>query len=136
MTVTVKVAQQLLAQEGMAGLIAGFLKYLKAGKEGAPSYFGRDVAYHKPRAAVLSDLHHLHLKPTAAEEALEAPYRPWDDRAAQYYRTSNKFMVYTRGEQDCDCYVVLAIVFPRAHELAEDGNHMAGLIAMAESAKK
>lgn len=136
MTVTVKIPRKLQEQEGMAELVADFRNYLKTGKEWVPSYFGRDVRYERPADAVLNDLRHIHLKPTEAEEHIETPAKAWDDAAPQFYRTSNKFLVYTCGESNQDCYIILAIVFPRAHELAEDGDHMAYLIKMADSAKK
>ena len=112
-----------------------FLDYMSCDRSCAPSYFGKDVPYDKPKDAVLNDLWHMHLAHTPEDSRIERPIVPWNHSQPQIRRTSNKFLVYTRGEKDRDVYIILAIIFPRAHEKSQSIDHMNGLIKLAEQAK-
>ncbi|WP_051221856.1 type II toxin-antitoxin system YafO family toxin [Neptunomonas japonica] len=113
-----------------------FFSYIASEKIEVPNYFGKDVPYERPPSAVLAELQHIHLQLTPEECRIEPPLNPWDSSRLQFKRTSNKFLVYTRGEKSRNTYIILAIVFPRAHEKADSIDHMSGLITAANQAKK
>lgn len=76
-----------------------------------PPYFGRDVTYSWPASAKAEELHHLHLAIQGHE---------WGRGKQQYSRTSDDHIVYTRGFNDQDCYLLIALMTPDAHNKAND----------------
>lgn len=75
------------------------------------SYFGRDVTYSWPTSAKTEELHHLHLAIHGHE---------WGRLRPQFSRTSDDHIVYTRGFYDPDCYLLIALMTPDAHNKAND----------------
>lgn len=136
MTVSVKVHHSLINERPEIAAIKNDLqRYLESRKRAVPHYFGRDARYERPDGARKAELRHIHLRMEPEDLQGERPLRAWDSSAPQHRRTSDKFLVYTRGERDRDCYIILAIVCPDAHRLTEQSAHMYALIALAEKAK-
>jgi len=131
----VKAANKLYDTPGFADLASDFKKYVFSGKKDLPHYFGKDVPYLRPPGAVDADLWHLHLKQGSIEDIVDPPRYPWDPAKTQHKRTSNKWLVYTRSFRNPNCYIILTIIFPDAHGLAEQRPHMDGLIELAERAR-
>lgn len=87
-----------------------FKKYKESGK--LPGNFGRDVLYNHPNTLpiVLQEkISHIHL---------EDPDKPWHFRTLQFNRTSDIHLVYCRGFYNENCYLLMALLSPDAHNQA------------------
>lgn len=88
-------------------------------KQGLPVEYmsmGKDVPFHRPSSAVFAQLQHVHILPLNS-----------------YGKTSDEFLVYTQGFDNPDCYLILAIFTPNAHELSENSLLMGKLADIAEN---
>lgn len=105
------------------------VKDFKAYKSGSlPDLFGRDELYDHPHnlnLVLAEQVRHIHL--AGADN-------PWHIHKLQFYRTSSEHLVYCRGSEDENCYLLMAILGPKpdAHDLARDNNIMYKLGRMAE----
>ncbi len=118
--------EQQLASQGydIADLKADFKQYKETGS--LSSTFGRDVEYdhpYTPRAVLQEKISHIHLSDSK---------KPWNIRAVQFHKKSDIHLVYCRGFYDEDCYLLMALLAPNAHEQALDSNIMNNLARMAE----
>ena len=78
--------------------------------------FGKDVTYNRPQSAVDAELSHVHLL-----------------RLESTKNTSDRFLVYSRGFNDSDCYLVIAILEPNAHSISRNNLIMSQLAQIAEN---
>lgn len=112
-----------LTEEELQGLVDDF----KAYKSGVlPDLFGRDVRYDHPHnlpSILVEEVRHIHL---ASSD------NPWPIRKVQFYRTSEEHLVYCQGALETDCYLLMAILAPSAHDKAKNNNIMSKLGIMAE----
>ena len=91
-----------------------------------PSNFGRDAEYNHPNtlpSVRQEKVAHIHL---------EEPDKPWDVHAVQFNKTSDTHLVYCRGFHDENCYLLMALLTPDAHEQARNRTIMYKLAKMAE----
>ena len=91
-----------------------------------PFTFGRDAEYNHPNGPSIvriEKISHIHI---------EDPLNPWPRHARQYTKTSDTHLVYCQGFYDADCYLLMAILSPNAHEQALNNNIMHKLGKMAE----
>ncbi len=108
----------------LAALKDDFKKYKESGK--LPGNFGRDVLYNHPNTLpiVLQEkISHIHL---------EDPDKPWHFRTLQFNRTSDIHLVYCRGFYNENCYLLMALLSPDAHNQALNRTIMFNLGKMAE----
>jgi mRNA interferase YafO len=97
-----------------------FRIYKEAGH--LPDLFGRDVPYDHPNTLPIlkqEEVQHLHL--------LKQPIRQ-----VQFYRTSDKHLVYCQGFTNPKAYLFMAILSPNAHDLARQNDVMYRLGTMAQ----
>ncbi len=90
------------------------------------SNLGRDAEYNHPNGLPIvrqERLSHIHL---------EEPSKPWNVRAVQFSKTSDTHLVYCQGFYDQNCYLLMAILSPNAHEQARNNSIMYNLGKMAE----
>ncbi|WP_271274346.1 type II toxin-antitoxin system YafO family toxin [Aliamphritea hakodatensis] len=114
---------QLTEQEQIA-LTNDFRRYKTTGE--LPDTFGRDAAYDHPNTPPLiqaGQVQHIHLLDESDQ---------WDVHTIQFYRTSDKHLVYCPGALHDDCFLLMAILSPDAHAQAKDSNIMRKLGLMAE----
>ena len=119
-----KALTETLSREETEALVADFKRYKGTGE--LPDTFGRDVCYDHPHtlpAVLAEELMHLHL----AENA------PWPLGLVQFSRTSDKHLVYCQGYTDRNCYALMAILQPDAHNQARDRDLM---LRLAEAARR
>ena len=69
------------------------------------------------------DVRHIHLADNN---------NPWHERSIQYYRTGDMHLVYYQGALNENCYLLMAVLQPNAHEQAKNNSIMANLGFMAE----
>ncbi|TNE95045.1 MAG: type II toxin-antitoxin system YafO family toxin [Gammaproteobacteria bacterium] len=114
---------QLTAAE-RTQLITDFRLYKEEGA--LPQTFGRDVPYDHPNtlpSVLAEELRHLHL----AEEGV-----PFPVHTIQFSRTSDTHLIYCSGALDPNCYALIAILSPNAHDQALDRDQMLKLARSAE----
>jgi mRNA interferase YafO len=114
---------QMTADE-LEALAADFKEYKQTGIPA--DYFGRDVPYNHPNGLPLlreEEVSHLHLA--------EHP-RQWPIHRVQFYRTSDKHLVYCQGFTHHYHFLLMAILEPDAHAQANDRTIMYNLGLMAE----
>jgi mRNA interferase YafO len=119
-----RIIQDLLTNEEMLALSKDFKGY-KATRI-IPEYFGRDVAYDHPNTLPLIQIEkvqHIHL---GSED------KPLNLKTLQFHRTSDIHLVYCQGALNDDCYLLMTILSPDAHEQAKSRNIMHNLGKMAE----
>ena len=93
---------------------------------GLPDIFGRDEYYDHPNTIPIikmEKVRHIHL---ASSD------NPWSNHKMQYNKTSDSHLVYCQGAINDDCYLLMAILSPDAHNKAKDNNWMHKLGRMAE----
>lgn len=120
---TSKVLAETLAADERAALIADF-KYYKAGN--LPAVFGKDVPYDHPFNLDIikqEKVRHLHLAKNGKGFPLFI---------TQLKRTSDTHLVYCQGFSNENCYLLMAILQPNAHELAKSNQMMHQLGVMAQ----
>jgi len=118
--------EQQLALIGLniADLKNDFKKYKETGL--LPNNFGRDAEYN-----------HMNTLPIVKQEKIahvhiEDPNAPWTMKSIPFNRTSDTHLVYCQGFFKENCYLLMAILSPDAHEQARDRNIMYNLGKMAE----
>jgi mRNA interferase YafO len=113
-----------LTDEELTQLVDDFKQYKMT--DIPPEYFGRDVPYDHPNSlpsVLAEELQHLHL---GSED------EPLPLRNIQFHRTSDVHLVYCQGAMNSDCYLLMAILKPNAHDLANNREVMFKLATMAE----
>ena len=108
----------------LAALKEDFSQYKKTGMP--PGNFGRDAEYNHPNSLPIvrqARIAHIHI---------ENPDQPWHMRTVQFGRTSDTHLVYCRGIGDPNCYLLMALLSPDAHDQARNNNIMFNLGKMAE----
>lgn len=117
------VIQKLLTPQDLDDLTKDFLHYKESSL--CPDYFGRDVAYdhpHTPTVVLQEDVRHIHLVEHSA----------WAVRLMQFNRTSDRHLVYCQGFFNPDCYLLITLLSPNAHEQAKINNIMRKIGEQAE----
>lgn len=112
-----------LSEKELADLEADFRKYKST--RNIPCSFGKDAPYdhpNSPRILLIEHVWHLHLAPRGA----------WPNNLAQSKCTSDKHLVYCHGAMNDDCYLLIGILSPNAHELAWDFSMASKLGGIAE----
>ncbi|MDP2714794.1 type II toxin-antitoxin system YafO family toxin [Rheinheimera sp.] len=121
---TSKVLDEALTADERVALIADFKKY-KAGK--LPALFGKDVPYDHPFNLDIikqEQVRHIHLAASGAGFPIFI---------TQAKRTSDTHLVYCRGFTNENCYLLMAILQPNAHDLAKSNQLMYQLGLMAQA---
>ena len=114
---------QQLSEDEAGQIAADFRQYKETGVPA--SYFGRDAPYDHPNTlpSVRAEcVMHLHL---------DDGRQYWDARRPQYDHTSDDHLVYCRGFDEADCYLLMATLKPNAHTQARNNSIMANLATMA-----
>lgn len=78
--------------------------------------FGKDVTYNRPQSALDAELSHVHIVSLTSSK-----------------NTSDRFLVYSRGFSQPDCYIVLAIFEPNAHSISRNNLIMSQIAQIAEN---
>ena len=114
-------------------ILRNVIEDFRAYKQGARlQVFGRDAALTRPRpAAEMAELFHAHVLRNPKSQLIEMarlknPYR----------RTSDRFLIYTRGFFNSKHYYVLDYLNDNAHKKVDDMTYMHWLIDEAESFRK
>ncbi|WP_198555562.1 type II toxin-antitoxin system YafO family toxin [Colwellia sp. 75C3] len=118
------IIRQILTDKELDRLVDDFKSYKFTGN--APDHFGRDVLYDHPDTlpVVLSEeVRHIHL---GSED------KPLALRKLQFYQTSDIHLVYCQGSLNENCYLLMTILTPDAHEQARSREMMFKLGIMAE----
>ena len=121
------IIRQILTDEELVALIDDFKSYKLTGN--APEHFGRDVPYDHPNnlpIVLAEEVQHIHL---GSED------KPLSINKIQFYQTSDVHLVYCQGALNENCYLLMAILSPDAHEQAKSREIMLKLGIMAEKFK-
>ncbi|KKO44834.1 toxin YafO [Arsukibacterium ikkense] len=121
---TSKVLDEVLTAEERAALIQDFRLY-KSGM--LPALFGKDVAYDHPFNLDIikqEQVRHIHLAANGSGFPV---------LLAQLKRTSDTHLVYCQGFSNENCYLLMAILQPDAHNLAKSNQLMYQLGLMAQA---
>lgn len=121
---TSKLLDEALTADERTALITDFKQY-KAGK--LPAFFCKDVLYDHPFNLDIikqEQVRHIHL----AENGAGFPVL-----VAQQKRTSDTHLVYCKGFSNENCYLLMAILQPNAHDLAKSNRLMYQLGLMAQA---
>lgn len=116
--------RQQLSDLEQAALVQDFRNYKLTGN--LPDTFGRDVPFDHPHTLLLAlqeRVFHLHLASANAS---------WKSETPQYSRTSDEHLIYCQGALEEDCFLLIAILSPDAHQQAKDNNVMHQLARTAE----
>ena len=119
--------RQVLTDTERSALVTDFKRYLSGAS--VPN-FGRDELYDHPHTPPLiraEEVAHIHLEDST---------RPWPSGWDPTRRTSDVHLVYCRGVLDKDCYLLMSILQPDAHEQARQFNVMVKLGVMAEGFRR
>lgn len=119
-----KVIREQLSTEELSALIADFRQYKLTGV--TPDTFGRDELYNHPNSLPIikaEEVQHVHL--------LDGE-KGWSIHSIQFYKTSDEHLVYCQGEANSDCYLLVAILSPNAHEQARNNSVMYNIGKMAK----
>lgn len=118
-------------------LEADLLKYFDRIKN--PWYFGRDVRMDIPDSAIKAELWHMHLFTPFFKDGSPRTEEQWKFEGKrtcrQYYRTSDRWLIYTRGFMDSERYCVVGIADPTAHKSCNSPAYMDKFVQAAESFK-
>jgi mRNA interferase YafO len=106
-----------------------FLRYVESDRFYLPSIFGKDDAYMQPPQAVQACLMHIHIKIPPARFPAGVPRqqrkcalgRPGEDAA----------LIYVPGELEENRYLLLAFLWPNAHDKSRDRTIMRYLSRIA-----
>lgn len=118
------IIRQVLTTEELEALVKDFKSYKLTGN--VPKHFGRDVAYDHPNTlpiVLTEDIRHIHL---GSED------KPLPLRKIQFYQTSDIHLVYCQGALNENCYLLMTILSPDAHNQAKSREIMFKLGVMAE----
>lgn len=111
-----------------AAIVDDFHRYKSTGE--LPSYFGTDVCYTQPPAAITSGIMHIHLK---FPPGRFPDNKPQSDRKCRMGDPANDAaLVYVQGELYENKYSLLAILNPDAHAKARDPRIMSYLCRIAQ----
>ncbi|REL28020.1 type II toxin-antitoxin system YafO family toxin [Thalassotalea euphylliae] len=119
-----KVISSTLSELELDNLVNDFKSYKLTGT--APQYLGRDVPYDHPGTlptVLAEEVQHIHLGNQD---------NPLPLNKIQYHRTSDVHLVYCQGALDGNCYLLMAILAPDAHNQAKSRDIMFKLGTMAE----
>ena len=119
--ICVRAPTELACSPGYDDLKQAFIDY-KSGRC-LPDIIGKDAPYHRPQSAADALLEHIHLSHSASG---------WTARHSQAKRTSDKHLVYCRHYFSQNNYLLIAVLDPNAHELADKVTFMCGLVEVAE----
>ena len=117
-----------LNESELGSLVSDFKLYKLTGQ--LPDTFGRDVPYDHPNTMPTlknEDVRHIHL----LDEDMK-----WQVNKLQFYRTSDTHLVYCQGGVDENCYLLIAILSPNAHEQARNNQVMFKIAIMAENFRR
>lgn len=117
---TSSLIRDTMPEAELAGLVADFKQYKATGV--APLTFGRDAPYHRPDSVQKADMHHIHLRGR----------ENWNLQIVQFRRVSNLHLMYCRGFQNPNAYLLMAVI-DRAHERARDIHFMLDMAEIAEA---
>lgn len=118
------VIRQILSDDELSALVEDFKSYKQSGK--LPKLFGRDALYDHPNnlPLVLSEqVQHIHL---GSEDS------PFPINKIQFHRTSDIHLVYCQGDLDVNCFLLMTILSPNAHQQARSRDIMYKLGLMAQ----
>lgn len=118
------IIRQILNDEEMEALIHDFKRYKITGN--APKHFGRDVFYDHPNTipiVLAEEIQHIHLG---------SKNKPLPIKKIQFHQTSDIHFVYCQGVLNDNCYLLMTILSPDAHEQAKSRDIMYKLGVMAE----
>jgi mRNA interferase YafO len=114
--------RQQLNDAEQAALVQDFTHYKSTGH--LPDTFGRDVPFDHPHTLPLAIQEKVfHLAPANAL---------WNSKTPQYSRTSDNHLIYCRGALEEECFLLISILRPDAHNQARDNNVMHKLARAAE----
>ena len=117
-----KILIDALTESELHSLTKDFRCYKETGEK--PDFFGRDEAYEHPNTLPTlrsEEVKRIHLA------ANDAPFLS----SIQFYQTSDKHLVYCQGWNEPNCFLLIAMLAPDAHEQARNRPimHNWGLIA-------
>jgi len=118
------VIRKIVTDEELNALVDDFKSYKLTGN--APEHFGRDVPYDHPNTLPIiltEEVQHIHL---GSED------KPLPVRKIQFYQTSDIHLVYCQGALNENCYLLMTILSPDAHDQAKSREVMFKLGVMAE----
>jgi len=118
------IIRQIMKDEELDALVGDFKSYKLTGT--APDNFGRDVPYDHPNnlpIVLAEQIQHIHL---GSED------KPLPLKKIQFYQTSDIHLVYCQGALNENCYLLMTILSPDAHDQAKSRDIMFKLGAMAE----
>ncbi|MHA7879652.1 MAG: type II toxin-antitoxin system YafO family toxin [Saccharospirillum sp.] len=116
--------RQQLSHLEQEALVQDFKRYKTTGD--LPDTFGRDAPFDHPHTlplALQERVFHLHL---ASANVV------WKSNTPQYARTSDEHLIYCAGAVEENCFLLIAILSPDAHQQARDNNVMYKLARTAE----
>jgi len=119
-----KIIREQLTEEELSDLIADFRQYKLTGV--LPDNFGRDELYNHPNSLPIikaEEIQHIHLLDSEKD---------WSIHTIQFYKTSDEHLVYCQGMDNSDCYLLIAILAPKAHEQARNNSVMYNIGKIAE----
>jgi len=118
------IIRQILTEAELDALVNDFKSYKLTGN--TPELFGRDVPYDHPNnlpIVLAEEVQHIHL---GSED------KPLPLKKIQFYQTSDIHLVYCQGALNENCYLLMTILSPDAHDQAKSRDIMFKLGAMAE----
>lgn len=118
------IIRQILTDDELDELVSDFKRYKLTGN--APEHFGRDVPYDHPNTlpvVLAEEVQHIHLG---------SEHKPLPLRKIQFHQTSDIHLVYCQGSLNDNCYLLMTILSPDAHEQARVREIMFKLGVMAE----
>ncbi|MGK0441985.1 MAG: mRNA interferase YafO [Pseudohongiellaceae bacterium] len=116
--------RESLEADELVQLKSDFEQYKTIGT--LPDYFGRDVPFDHPHTLPLvlqENVQHLHITDDG---------QPFPIHKVQMKRTSDTHLIYCQGVFNRDCYCLLAILSPDAHDQEHNNEIMYKLAKGAE----
>ena len=132
MSIPIRVFKSVIIREQLTDIeINALVDEFKAYKQGIlPDTFGRDVLYDHPHNLAIvknEEVRHLHLSDDE---------QGWKSDIIQYYRRSDNHLIYCPAAMTENCFLLIAILNPEAHQKAKDNDTMWKLGKMAENFRK
>ena len=119
-----KIIREQLTENELDELISDFRQYKLTGV--VPDTFGRDELYDHPNPLPIlksEKIQHIHLLDDEKQ---------WSVYVIQFNKTSDEHLVYCQGEANLDCYLLIAILAPNAHQQAKNNSVMYNIGKIAE----
>lgn len=111
-------------------LLADFRQYVESGFERRPKRFGKVDLYTRPASVLSAQLMHIHIcMPPPKDFPAHLPVARMTCRRNEPHRDAS--LVYVRGECEDHRYCILGLLYPYAHEQAQDNGLMLRLAALA-----